>query len=35
MIVFWIFLTVTCCALRGWGIATAARRSRERRAVTH
>jgi len=35
MIVFWIALAITCCALCGWGIATAVRRSKERHAVHH
>lgn len=29
--VLWIVAVVVCCALCGWGIATAARRSRQRR----
>lgn len=35
--VFWITGIVACCALCGWGIATAVRRSKERRtrALTH
>ena len=36
MVVFlWITAIVACCALCGWGIATAVKRSKERRAVTH
>ena len=32
VIVLWIFAIVACCALCVWGIATAVRRSNERRA---
>ncbi len=32
VIALWIFAIVACCALCVWGIATAVRRSNERRA---
>ena len=32
VVVLWIAGVVACCSLCGWGIATAARRSKERRA---
>ena len=35
MIVLWISVALACCALCGWGIATAIRRSKDRRAITH
>lgn len=32
VIALWIFAILACCALCGWGIGTAVRRSNERRA---
>ena len=34
VVALWIFAIVACCALCVWGIATAVRRSRERRSGT-
>jgi hypothetical protein len=35
VVALWIIAIVACCTLCGWGIATAVRRSKERRALTH